>query len=192
MREINNIKKIQEILFKTLCYFDNFCKQHDIKYFLSNGTLLGAAKYGDFIPGDDDVDVIVPRKDYDRLVKMIEINNGEYKLFCREQIKTWRMPYAKLSYERTLLKEGEYNFGASFGLSLDIFPIDNWNSNLHIAKIEAFNSELMKRCLINSIGTQFQTRKKGFAKIVLAGIWCAGKILGYKGAKLWLTFFQAE
>lgn len=177
---ISEIKEVQNLLYDALCYFDDFCQKNKIKYFLSNGTLLGAAKYGDFIPWDDDVDVLMPRSDYDRLMQLGDINNGEYRLLCVEQVPQWRMPYAKLSCEKTVIKEGEYDFGVSFGLSVDIFPVDNWNACSLIAKMQSFESELLKRMLVCSIGGEFSTKKKGLKRCILKAIWKRGKNIGYK------------
>ena len=178
--KIDKIKDIQNILYEILCYFDNFCSENKIKYFLSNGTLLGAAKYRGFIPWDDDIDVLMPREDYDKLMHLSTINNGKYRLLCREQVAEWRMPYAKLSCEDTIIQEGDYNFGIPFGLSVDIFPIDNWNSNLCIAKMQAFCSECLKRMLICSIGGEFFTKKTGIKRLILKLIWKAGKMIGHE------------
>lgn len=186
MREIEKIEEIQNVLFDTLCYFDDFCRKNKIRYFISNGTLLGAAKYKGFIPWDDDADVMLPRKDYDRLVSLKEINNEKYRLFCTEQNENWRMPYAKLSCEQTLIKEGEYDFGESFGLSMDVFPIDNWSSCLLIAKMQAFVSECLKRLLVCSIGGDFRTQKKGIKRLILKSIWFMGKALGHKRIKKYI------
>ena len=180
MKKIENIKEVHNLLYDALCYLDDFCKKNKIKYFLSNGTLLGAAKYGDFIPWDDDIDVLIPRNDYDRLVKLVSINNDKYKLFCVEQVPQWRMPYAKLSCEETVVKEGEYDFGVSFGLSVDIFPIDNWSSCSFIAKIQSLESELLKRLLVCSIGGDFFTNKTGLKRFILKLIWKKGKNIGYE------------
>lgn len=180
MKEIENINDIHDVLFDILCYFDDFCCKHKIKFFLSNGSLLGAAKYGGFIPWDDDVDILIPRKDYDKLMSLSEINNGRYKILCREQVPEWRMPYAKLSREDTYIKEGEYNFGAEFGLSIDIFPIDRWSSCLFIAKLQAFRGEILKRLLVCSIGGDFSSQKRGFKRMILKSIWLLGKGLGHK------------
>ena len=180
MKKIENIKEVHNQLYDALCYLDDFCKKNKIKYFLANGTLLGAAKYGDFIPWDDDVDVLIHRNDYDRLMKLVSINNDKYKLFCVEQVPQWRMPYAKLSCEETVVKEGEYDFGAPCGLSVDIFPIDNWSSCSFIAKMQSLESELLKRQLVCSIGGDFFTNKTGLKRFILKLIWRKGKNIGYE------------
>jgi len=181
MKEIDNIEEIHDILYKGLCYLDDFCCKNGIQYFLSNGTLLGAAKYNDFIPWDDDVDILMLREDYEQFTRLTEINNGEYKLFCREQLAEWRMPYAKLSCESTIVQEGDYDFGDTFGLSIDIFPIDSWSPYLLIAKAQAFKSECLKRLLVCSIGgIEFSTHQKGIKRFVVKGIWRIGKAMGHE------------
>lgn len=180
MRVIDQIRDIHNLLYDALCYLDDFLSKNKLKYFLSNGTLLGAAKYGDFIPWDDDVDVFMPREDYDKLMQMQEINNGTYRLLCVEQIPAWRMPYAKLSCEKTVLKEGEYDFGVPFGIAIDIFPIDNWSSNSCIAKLQSFRSDCLKRLLVFSIGGDFHTDKTGIKRLILKSMWTVGKQIGYE------------
>lgn len=180
MKKISKTKEIQQLLYETLCYLDDFCKKNRIKYFLSNGTLLGAAKYGDFIPWDDDVDVLMPRSDYNRLMKLDNINNEKFRLLCAEQLPQWRMPYAKLSCEATVVKEGVYDFGVSPGLSVDIFPIDNWNSCLPIAKLQSIEAEVLKRLLVYSIGEEFSVSKRGVKRYILKLMWIMGQKIGYE------------
>ena len=180
MKRIVDIKDVQRELFSALCYFDDFCRKENITYFLSNGTLLGAVKYGKFVPWDDDVDLLLPREDYDKLVALSSINNDSYRLFCREQVPEWRMPYAKFSCENTLVEEGEYDFGARFGLSVDIFPIDTWSACRSVAKLQAVRSDLLKRLLVCSIGGDFKTRKSGVKKFILKSVWRRGKRLGHQ------------
>lgn len=180
MKEIFEINEVHNILYDALCYLDDFCNDNKIKYYLSNGTLLGAAKYGDFVPWDDDVDILMPRESYDRLMQMKEINNSQYRLLCKQQVDSWRMPYAKLSYEETVLEEGSYDFGASFGLNLDIFPIDNWHPCKVIAKVQSLEMELLKRMLVVANGGEFSTNKRGIKRVVLHLIWCVGKKIGHQ------------
>ena len=179
MKEITNIETIHNILFQSLCYFDDFCRQNRLKYFLSNGTLLGAAKYNDFIPWDDDVDIMMPRDDYDKLMKLSNINTINYKLLCKEQNDKWRMPYAKLISLNTYVKEGEYNFGEEIGVSIDIFPIDKWHPCKMIALLESFRCEILKRKLVYSIGPEFKIDSNGFKNCIKKYLYKSGKKIGY-------------
>ena len=74
----NELKNIELNLLKV---FDAFCKENNITYFLSNGTLLGAVKYNGQIPWDDDIDVFLPRKDYNKLLEIFR-DDERYKLFA--------------------------------------------------------------------------------------------------------------
>lgn len=180
MREIRDIERIHDILFGALCYFDCFCRVHGLTYFLSNGTLLGSVKYGDFIPWDDDVDVLMPRESYNALVSAPNINSNDYRLLCKEKVNTWRMPYAKLSCEQTVVDEGGYEFGADFGLNIDIFPIDNWHPCVAVAKMQSLRSELLKRMLVAANSSGFVTQKTGIKRAILYVWWSIGQKRGYK------------
>ena len=53
-----------------LVWLDAVCRRHGIRYWLGSGTLLGAVRHGGFIPWDDDVDIELPREDYQKLALM--------------------------------------------------------------------------------------------------------------------------
>ena len=63
MKRLDN-KNIKEIELNILIKFDEFCRRYNLTYYLAGGTLLGAIRHKDFIPGDDDIDVCMPIKDY--------------------------------------------------------------------------------------------------------------------------------
>lgn len=139
------LKEIQRIELDILKYFDAFCKEHNIRYYLSNGTLLGAVKYKSFIPWDDDVDVFVPREDYDRLLKIYE-DTVQYKLFSFEKDGKFHYPFAKLCDISTKKVISEFrNNDAIPGLEMDIFPLDCWNSQYGKAQkeVRSISREIM-------------------------------------------------
>ena len=61
------LDEVHEELLNLLLRFDAFCKEHNLRYSLDSGTLLGAVRHKGFIPWDDDIDLNMPRPDYDRL-----------------------------------------------------------------------------------------------------------------------------
>ena len=67
-------KEIQSLEYNLLKRFDEFAKENNIMYFLSGGSCLGAVRHQDFIPWDDDIDVCMLRKDYDKLIALVKDN----------------------------------------------------------------------------------------------------------------------
>lgn len=124
MKELT-LKEIRQIEFELLLNFRAFCEENDISYFLSHGTLLGAVKYKGFIPWDDDIDIFVPRKDYDRLIDIYS-DTHRYKLFSVERVPKFGFPFAKLCDMTTIKQEFDVDNGVELGLDIDIFPLDVW------------------------------------------------------------------
>ena len=67
--QLISMKEVQEGSVKILKRIDEICHQLNLKYYLAYGTLIGAVRHKGFIPWDDDVDIMMPRKDYDILVQ---------------------------------------------------------------------------------------------------------------------------
>lgn len=128
-----NLTQIRETELGILKHFRDFCAQAQIRWCLSNGTLLGAVKYGGFIPWDDDIDVFVPRADYDRLVKTYR-DSDRYRLFSPERDRHYRFPFAKLCDMTTEKAEDNVANGVRLGVDIDIFPLDAWDEDADAAR----------------------------------------------------------
>ncbi len=107
-----------------ISYFHDFCYKHNIRYYVVGGTALGAARHNGFIPWDDDVDVGVPRSDYERLKKLTQNQTfGNYIFEYPSNDKTFVYPYGKLYDSSTTLIEST-RYKTKRGIFIDIFPLD--------------------------------------------------------------------
>lgn len=121
-------QEIHEELFKLLQEIDLVCKQENIPYFLCGGSALGAVRHQGFIPWDDDIDLIVPRPYYEKLLRALQ-GKQDREVFDRIFNKDYGYPFAK--YCNMMLPLDEYNFSkkSQMGLFVDIFPIDGLGNN---------------------------------------------------------------
>ena len=134
MKELT-LQELKDIELDILKVFDAFCKEHNIRYYLSHGTLLGAIRYKKFIPWDDDVDLLIPREDYNRMLTLFK-DTDRYQLFAFEKNPKYRYPFAKLCDMTTRKDEFGYNNGVELGVDIDLFPLDAWDDDLERAKKE--------------------------------------------------------
>ena len=127
-----NIRQVQLTQLEILIEVDNLCRKHDIQYFLTSGTLLGAVRHKGFIPWDDDIDIGMHRKDYDRF---LEIANKELdeKYFCQSIYSetNYHLPYAKIRKNKTRYVEAGIKYlDINKGVYIDVFPIDKVPDNI--------------------------------------------------------------
>lgn len=142
------ISEIQDHLFIMLKEFDSFCKENDIKYSLSGGSLLGAIRHKGFIPWDDDIDICLSRPDYEKLISIFpEVLNNNYLLRSIERNNS-KYPFVRL--EKLDIKiEDEYSNSNQF-LFMDIMPVDGLpndkNEVISIYKKRKIYSKMLELC----------------------------------------------
>ena len=122
--EGTQLRKHQLKMLEMLKYVDELCRKHDIPYYLSGGTLLGAVRHQGFIPWDDDLDIILMKKDFRRLLNVLRNEPSvDYVLQCHQTDPYYIAPYAKLRMKNTQIREWNENdiYYRYRGIYIDIF-----------------------------------------------------------------------
>ena len=123
-----NTKEIQTNLLEILLYFNDFCRQNNLKYTLAGGTLLGAVRHKGFIPWDDDLDIFMLREDYEKLYtiwnKHADINR--YSIVrSNEKLNIHHSATEIQDNNTTFVLSRNLDLDSHQGLMIDVIPLDN-------------------------------------------------------------------
>ncbi len=142
-----DIRPLQLRILKNLLAIDKVCKEHNLRYYIMAGTMLGAVRHKGFIPWDDDLDIGMPRADYDLLMT----NAKEWlpepdEAVCAENDKEYPLPFAKIQDADTTLIE-RMHLKYLGGVYIDVFPLDGvptgrMAQRMHFAKYEFYKRVL--------------------------------------------------
>lgn len=123
MRKIEDIQELRQIQMGILDEVHRFCEAHGLRYFLSSGTLIGAVRHKGYIPWDDDIDIYMPRKDYEEFLRTYISDSGHYRAINPQTENHYYYTFAKVVDLRTRMVEKETE-GYEIGVYMDIFPVD--------------------------------------------------------------------
>lgn len=133
------IRALQLKSLEILKVFDKFCRRHKLRYFLCGGCCIGTIRHQGFIPWDDDVDVFMPRPDYERLRKLWkqEMDEHQYAL-CRSGPGVFlrSMLTAISDEETTFIKERQADLDIHHGVRLEILPLDGCPNNPVLRRLQ--------------------------------------------------------
>lgn len=118
-----SLQEIHKVLLEILVSIDKCCRENNIEYSLSYGTLLGAVRHKGFIPWDDDIDLMMTRDNLNRFISHYKDN--KYVLISNDT-KDWGWQYVSICDKTTIVKyEYSYENATEHGLWVSIFPFDN-------------------------------------------------------------------
>lgn len=143
--ERNNMDKLKQIELDILKSFIEVCNKLNLTYYVVGGTLLGTIRHGGFIPWDDDIDVAMPRKDYEIFLEQgQQLLPDYYFIQTRKTDVNYPLFFAKIRDSRTTFIENDVRkIFMNHGIYLDIFPIDNYPKSKVKAKMIAFKRKIL-------------------------------------------------
>lgn len=138
------LRRLQMVELEILAAIDHVCREYGISYFLDSGTVLGARRHGGFIPWDDDIDLGMPRDDYERFLEVAPAALGErFRVTCSRSNPHQAALFAKVMLVGTRFVTDETEeAGFDQGIFVDIFPYDAVCSEPNAAKRQR------KRCMM--------------------------------------------
>ena len=174
MQKDFNLRPLWDAMLSIFDEFSKICERHNLRYYAYAGTALGAVRHNGFIPWDDDMDVAMPRPDYEEFIRISKKELPMHLKFVNwKNTHEFHMIFGKIQLadaEQVTGLEKQMGRTLSNGVFIDIFPLDGYpeGCKFYRNRVKVFLMSLMERFRFNNFGVY--TWKGKFA-------WIAGAVL---------------
>lgn len=163
------LQELQNLECEILCVFHDFCEKNNLRYYLCGGTLIGAVRHNGFIPWDDDIDIMMPRPDYQKLIELIKEKRhlDEFRMVdCMYLNSNALTSILRIFDKRTELTFTNYRIEKKFGCWIDIFPLDGLSDSERKRKSQFKKARILQDMIILN-DTKFGAKRRSkFATIL--------------------------
>lgn len=166
-------KKIWKYELEMVKLFHNICVENNLRYFAEGGTLLGAIRHNGFIPWDDDIDLIMPREDYEKFLEIAPkyLMDTDFFLQTNKTEKLYFNGHAQIRNSKTTcLIKSNYNdlkLDKNCGVWIDIFPLDYVDGKAQEKKIS-----FLRKISILKVTKEYGVGIKAFIKKIIVFLLC--------------------
>lgn len=193
----DDIRRIQRALLIMLKDFDAFCTKHGLRYVLCGGTALGAVRHQGFIPWDEDLDLAMPREDYDRFEALFTEEFGNsYHVQSIYSSERYDLPFMKIRKKGTRFLELFEPEPEHAGLFIDVYPLENVPNIAPWRWVHGFISDFLHLCCSCVRMKEKQDRyffyynDPGFLRVVRTKVFL-GKCLSFLSLNRWCRLADA-
>ena len=168
-KKLLTLDEKKKVMLNILINFKDFCDKNNLKFYLIFGTLLGAVRHQGFIPWDDDIDVTMPRKDYEKLVSLMKENNkiNDHIIFSSYEVDNNIWPFGKVYDTNTVAKT--YDEPGLHHIWIDVFTLDNVsNSNKELNQGKRLRSIMIAKLCQKNVNSKFRY----FIKMIIKCLLC--------------------
>ncbi|MCI8455130.1 MAG: LicD family protein [Lachnospiraceae bacterium] len=150
--EPETLKRLQQTELSMLKDFMELCDAHGLTYFGIGGTGIGALRHQGFIPWDDDIDIGMPRKDFERFLRLVKREwKGRYYILNNKTCEAYPMMTTRLCKCRTVFQEQVMkDVACPFGIFLDLYVMDNLADGVLACQVQAWSAWFFSKLLVLS------------------------------------------
>ncbi|MCI8319034.1 MAG: LicD family protein [Lachnospiraceae bacterium] len=181
MRELS-MQETQAVSLEILRLIADICEEQKLRYVLIYGTLIGAVRHHEYIPWDDDVDIMMPRPDYEKLLVYLNAHLKEYphlQVFNPKECKEYPYMITRISDDRYMIEmKNEKPYG--MGVFIDIYPYDGLGKTKEEAVAYGMKGDRLSSLCYQSTRAHFaiETTTSGFRKLIKYPVYLISKWIG--------------